>query len=335
MKDFFQGFAPQQPPQWLEAVEKMLKGRPSSELIWSLEPDLFVEPYQTDLEALPIWWPENQNQWQIAMVLNLEPQGEAAASALILEALSGGVEALCFQAQQAQQSLDLKTLLRGVYVEMLDLQFRGFSPQGQEAELGQLAKQAKTLCFENFQAPKVRDLCFQSQAQWPTERLAEILQQIWQKLEENPNNPQEHLIPRFEVLWQAQSNYFLNLACLRALRHLWTKLLELRGFEQVQRLYTTVYTQVQSDLDPYQNLIASSLQAMSACLGGVSALAVQAPNQEPDQLAFFQRMARNIQHLLKMESFLDRVNDPCAGAYAVEQLTQALIRKTWERLDLA
>jgi methylmalonyl-CoA mutase len=45
--------------------------------------------------------------------------------------------------------------------------------------------------------------------------------------------------------------------------------------------------------------------------------------------AFSRRIARNVQHLLKMESAMDEVADPAAGSYYVETLTGQLAEKAW------
>ena len=49
--------------------------------------------------------------------------------------------------------------------------------------------------------------------------------------------------------------------------------------------------------------------------------------------SFTNRMTRNLQHLLKMESYLHRVIDPGAGSYYIEQLTEKLAEKAWTRFQ--
>jgi methylmalonyl-CoA mutase len=77
--------------------------------------------------------------------------------------------------------------------------------------------------------------------------------------------------------------------------------------------------------DPHQNMIRAATQAMSAVIAGVDRLTVQ----PAEDTAFGRRIARNVQHLLKMESYLDRVIDPAAGSYYIEKLTDALAEKAW------
>ena len=69
---------------------------------------------------------------------------------------------------------------------------------------------------------------------------------------------------------------------------------------------------------------------MSAILGGVHSLTI-APSDVKNMgnAAFNHRIARNIQHLLQMESYFDRVADPAAGSYYVEQLTNQIAEAAW------
>jgi methylmalonyl-CoA mutase len=74
--------------------------------------------------------------------------------------------------------------------------------------------------------------------------------------------------------------------------------------------------------------------SMSAVLGGADRLTVlpydagrEAQATYPQ--AFSRRMARNVQHLLKMESGFDQLADPAAGSYYIETLTRQLAERAW------
>ena len=45
---------------------------------------------------------------------------------------------------------------------------------------------------------------------------------------------------------------------------------------------------------------------------------------------FSERMARNMQTILKEESYFDKVADPAAGSYYIESLTDSLVENAWE-----
>ncbi|RSK47653.1 methylmalonyl-CoA mutase family protein [Hymenobacter rigui] len=129
-------------------------------------------------------------------------------------------------------------------------------------------------------------------------------------------------------------NYFFEIAKLRALRKLWATLLHAYGLpaEAAQQLtiFASTATWSQTTLDPHTNLLRTTTEAMSAVLGGADAISVgtfdglfHAPNE------FAERLARNLPVLLREEAYLDRVQDPAAGSYYVETLTDQLAREAW------
>ena len=83
--------------------------------------------------------------------------------------------------------------------------------------------------------------------------------------------------------------------------------------------------------DAHVNLLRTQTEAMSAALAGVDSMTVtpfdktyDAPNE------FSERMARNQQLLLKEESHFDKVIDPAAGSYYIENLTVSIAKQAWD-----
>jgi len=73
---------------------------------------------------------------------------------------------------------------------------------------------------------------------------------------------------------------------------------------------------------------------MSAVIGGINRLTVLPANVVVEEATdFSRRIARNVQHLLKMESHLDIVQDPAAGSYYIEKLTEELAEKAWKKFQ--
>ena len=83
--------------------------------------------------------------------------------------------------------------------------------------------------------------------------------------------------------------------------------------------------------DSYVNLLRTQTEAMSAALAGVDSMTVvpfdkayETPND------FSERLARNQQLLLKEESHFDKVIDPAAGSYYIENLTVSIAKQAWD-----
>jgi methylmalonyl-CoA mutase len=83
--------------------------------------------------------------------------------------------------------------------------------------------------------------------------------------------------------------------------------------------------------DAYVNMLRTQTEAMSAALGGVNSITVLPFNAIfEDPTAFSERIARNQQLLLKEESHFDKVVDPAAGSYYIEQLTALIAEESWK-----
>lgn len=132
------------------------------------------------------------------------------------------------------------------------------------------------------------------------------------------------------------TSYFVEIAKLRALRVLWQQVLQ--AYEVTSSPPVTVEVHLAWESladDPHSNMIRASTQAMSAVIGGADRLYVWPSNAGRTEYsnAFSRRIARNVQHLLKMESYFDRVVDPSAGSYYVEQLTRRLAGEAWQQFQ--
>jgi methylmalonyl-CoA mutase len=82
--------------------------------------------------------------------------------------------------------------------------------------------------------------------------------------------------------------------------------------------------------DPHVNLLRTQTEAMSAVLGGADSITVlpfDTAYEQPTE--FGERIARNQQILLKEEAYMDKIIDPAAGSYYIEQLTDMIAQNAW------
>lgn len=130
------------------------------------------------------------------------------------------------------------------------------------------------------------------------------------------------------------SNYFLEIARLRAARLLWAKIVEQYkpADESSMQMHIHCNTSAWNKtlFDPYVNLLRTTTEAMSAIIGGTQSLSILPFDtfyKDPDELST--RLARNQQIILKEEVYLDKVVDPAAGSYYIENLTQLIAEAAW------
>lgn len=126
------------------------------------------------------------------------------------------------------------------------------------------------------------------------------------------------------------TNYFMEIAKLRALRYLWKLICSQWKISDDCFVHAQTSTFFDATLSPHTNMIRATTEAMSAVMGGCDMLTIHgydATFQEKNE--FSERIARNISIILKEEAHLDKVADPAAGSYYVENLTLELIDAAW------
>ena len=128
------------------------------------------------------------------------------------------------------------------------------------------------------------------------------------------------------------SDYFMEISKLRAARLLWAVILEQYDCNEKKISIETVSSAwSQTVYDPYTNMLRGTVAAMAATIGGSGTVHVSpldSAYEKPGE--FTRRMARNTQLILKNESYIDRVIDPSAGSYYIENLTDSIARAAWE-----
>ena len=136
-------------------------------------------------------------------------------------------------------------------------------------------------------------------------------------------------------------NYFMELAKFRAARLLWAKIVEAykapvftAALKEAAKMNVSAETSRfnMTIFDAYVNMLRTQTETMSAALAGVDEIVVtpfDATYEQPTEFA--ERIARNQQLLLKEESHFDKVVDPAAGSYYIENLTNAIAEEAWKQ----
>ena len=143
---------------------------------------------------------------------------------------------------------------------------------------------------------------------------------------------------RLSFFFAIGMNFFMEAAKLRAARLLWSRIMEEFAPKKASSLMLRTHCQTSGvslqEQDPYNNIIRTAFEAMSAVLGGTQSLhtnsfdeAIALPTE------FSARIARNTQLILQHETGVTKVVDPLAGSYYVESLTADLAEKAWALIE--
>jgi methylmalonyl-CoA mutase len=366
--DLLQEFPPVSTASWEEIIRKDLKGADyAKKLIWQTDEGLAVKPYYraediaglTYLDAPPGVFPFARSDrptgdWHIREEIDATDPENANQAAR--HAIASGAEEVAFLNTSIKNASDLgivlaklqdvpvhfqnadRDLLR-LLIETKKSEKKNLSPTSTgldplanldfAAEV--LATAAPTLIpftvhgseFEESGATAVQEVGFTLAA--GIDFLAEM-----QTRNVDINRAASALTFSFAI----GSNYFFQIAKLRAFRMLWAQAVSSFGGTQQSakaRIHARTSRWNKTVYDPHVNILRSTTEAMSAALGGADSISVAAFDEcykNPDEAS--QRLARNTQIILKQEAQLARVADPGGGSYALEVITYFIAREAWK-----
>jgi len=149
----------------------------------------------------------------------------------------------------------------------------------------------------------------------------------------------DEFAPRLSFFFAVGMNFFMEIAKLRAARILWSTLMKEKFDPQNEKsLMMRTHCQTSgvslTSQDPYNNIMRTTIEAMSAVLGGTQSLHTNALDEAlalPTE--FSARIARNTQLVIQEETGITKVVDPLAGSYYVESLTDQLVKEARKLID--
>ncbi|MCW3086014.1 MAG: methylmalonyl-CoA mutase, N-terminal domain/subunit [Bacteroidetes bacterium] len=125
-------------------------------------------------------------------------------------------------------------------------------------------------------------------------------------------------------------DYFFEIAKLRAYRKVMALLFEEYKIDSEIYIHAETSFRNLTVFDAHNNLLRATTEAMAATIGGCNSLSVKAFDAAyTDANPFSDRLSRNIQLILKSESYFDKIADAAAGTYFIEELTEQLAQKAW------
>jgi methylmalonyl-CoA mutase len=137
----------------------------------------------------------------------------------------------------------------------------------------------------------------------------------------------ETAAPKLVFRYAIGSNFFFEIAKLRAARLLWSQVVTSFGVSEPEACYLRIHavtsTANKTLYDANNNLLRAAAEGLAAVLGSCDWLTVK-----PFQ--FDSRLALNVQRILAEECHLDRVADAGGGSYYLEKLTWMLSTEAWK-----
>jgi len=148
----------------------------------------------------------------------------------------------------------------------------------------------------------------------------------------------DQFAPRLSFFFGIGMNFFMDIAMLRAARFLWHRLMSEYNPKNPKSSMLRTHCQTSgwslTEQDPYNNIIRTTLEAMTAVLGGTQSLHTNSFDEAIGlPTDFSARIARNTQIIVQEESQVCNVIDPLGGSYYVESLTKEIIDEAQKIID--
>ncbi|HEY4741414.1 MAG TPA: methylmalonyl-CoA mutase family protein [Candidatus Acidoferrales bacterium] len=146
----------------------------------------------------------------------------------------------------------------------------------------------------------------------------------------------DQIAPQLSFFFNAHSDFFEEIAKYRAARRIWHKTMTERfGAKNPRSWALRFHTQTAgcslTAQQPYNNVVRTALQALSAVLGGTQSLHTNSLDEAwalPTEFAA--TVALRTQQIIAQESGVTNTVDPLGGSYFVETLTNEVEEGAWD-----
>jgi methylmalonyl-CoA mutase len=335
-------FPPVSKKEWLEKINKDLRGKSYESLVWEASPGIEIDPLYTiedfdknkQVQQKTVEGNRFRNDWLIRQTLTNPNRKE------IKLALESGVDSIVVDATSVNKKSFNDHFIVKCYSSEEINRLRSFNPYFKITIdpigawiIGKTEDPRLELIKDKPQVLRVSGNVQHEAGATAEQELSGILAWLNEYLHyAKENNLGKDFAGEIEIQIAVGIDFFTEIAKLRAVRLTVSRLLEVYEID-LPLIITGKTSQYRlGHKDQYTNLLRNTTMALSAVIAGVDVLEVRPHTLHPD--SFSLRLARNIQHLLKEEAFMDKVADMSGGSYLVEELTEKLATRAWEHFQL-
>ncbi|MRI00700.1 methylmalonyl-CoA mutase [Kriegella sp. EG-1] len=351
----FDDFSEVSANEWKQKIEADLKGLAYEKtLIWHSQEGISVQPFYHKENSVTNSIQKSKNGWQVGQFIEVDFADKANLRAF--DSINNGAESIWFDI--VSENIDFKVLLKAIELKSTDIHihFQKVTAKNQLSILnfiqntkdvhchfdclGNLSKTGNWFLNENADFKFFTNLLENSRHNNITVDMglyqnagATIVQQLAYAMAHANEYLNQYFSNASKVLFKVAvgSNYFFEIAKIRALRLLWATLAS--EYELSEECFIMVIPSKRNKTlyDYNVNMLRTSTECMSAVLGGadlVCNLPYDVLYHEPND--FGDRIALNQLLILKNESYFDKVDNAAEGAYYIESLTQEIAEKALE-----
>ncbi len=369
-RKLFEEFPPVSAEQWIQQVVKDLKGENFDEkLKYTTADGITVNPFYTleDLtkynERKPLF---SHADWEVCEEITVNSEKEANKKAL--DALNNGASALVLHIAATvnlqsllneikieyiavqfvvtgdvvafstnldnyitSRHLDATSLNLSINADGIAILLKTGSWEGREVEMGKVSGLFSDK--NSFRTIHINSSIYQNAGATQAYEIGCALAHTNEYLDWllNAGVKPGALKNKIQLNVSVGPDYFFEIAKLRAYRKVMALLFEEYKIDSEIYIHAETSFRNVTVFDAHNNLLRATTEAMAATIGGCNSLSVKAFDAAyVENNPFSNRLSRNIQLILKSESYFDKIADAAAGTYFIEELTEQLAQKAWE-----
>lgn len=345
--------------QWKQKIQADLKGANFNDtLVWQSLEGVAIKPFyhKDDLTKIPLTIPGQPDQWHIIQKIFID--NEAIVNKLILNSVQNGAQGIVLE---AHKPFNIDSVFKDFNFKNTTIYFNlTFLDETFYESLIPYLKNKQATVF--YQIDIINNLNKDGNWYFNLEKDHQVLDHLYQKYQDtnlvavnlgtyqnaganiiqqlaysiaHANEYLNHFKAHQKINLNFQvsvgSNYFFEIAKIRALRLLYANLATAYGFATNCHILATPTLRNKTIYDYNVNMLRTSTECMSAILGGADAIV----NLPYDALYhksndFGERIARNQLLILKNESYFEAVSNPAQGSYYIESCTLQFAEKAWQ-----
>ena len=350
INELFKDFSKHSKKDWSQTASGEIEGKnPDEILAWKAETITGKAYYdKTDLPALDFSIPPSNDPylgnraWRNMPLVTVDATKKA--NQLALNHLQSGADGVLFDIRSSSDC-DLNVLLEGIQWPFCMI---GFWVSESEANFGKsIADFVATKNWESnsltgfllwdafpknssaiaaslnkFSALKIFTL--RSGSGTGIDELADVVKKGIDFLEDS--SERSALISTIGFSISCGSDFFIEIAKLKALRKIWAEVVQSYGIKSFHSKDIFVHacseSWIKEAFQPHANMLKSTTAAMASIAGGCDALTVYSEKEEDSTMS---RIARNVSNVLREESHFNKVADSMAGSYYVDSLVAQIV----------
>lgn len=339
MEDFYKEFEKISNEKWLLQVEKELK-KPLG--LFKINSTLSYNPFVgfEDSLASPLTNTKSELGWTICQIIQANTPNEINKEALI--ALEGGASGLTISINALWEPKDFEFCFHEVLLNIIKIRLK--ISLNEDSRIATLRNLEAYLMKTSFKREDISFFLVQDTSNlkiYPSldflkyeisiysdfsivEKLTAILKQA--------EKVKFHDLPSADIVFAivSQENFYLNIAQIKAIKWLWIKIQEAYCIDKP--VPAIVHLTINSkNIDPNLQVVITTQQAISSSIGGADLIEIDALNYNLENYSrlFSDRLTRNIQNILELESFFNKTLDASKGSYFIDNLTKNMIKEVW------